>query len=66
VRSIAPAAHVSILSKERSAFAADDMKHCTAETTMGGESRYTGSITYLEMVRDVSKLRAPGPSKRNN
>lgn len=51
------------LSKEWSTFAADDKRHCTAETTMGGESSYTELITCLEMARDVRKLRSPDRSK---
>jgi hypothetical protein len=50
------------LSKEWSTFTADDKRHCTAETTMGGESSYTELITCLEMARDVRKLRAPQKS----
>jgi hypothetical protein len=53
------------LSKEWSQFTADDKRHCTAETTMGGESSYTELVTCLEMARDVRKLREAQP-KRNN
>ena len=61
------------LSKEWSTFAADDKRHCTAETTMGGESSYTELVTCLEMARDVRKWREPsqstpsaGPAKKTN
>jgi hypothetical protein len=58
------------LVKEWPTFAADDKRHCTAETTMGGESSYTELVTCLEMARDVRKLREPQapqsqPSKKN-
>jgi hypothetical protein len=44
------------LSKEWGSFTADDKRHCTAETKMGGESSYTELITCLEMARDVRSL----------
>lgn len=53
------------LSKEWSTFNADDKRHCTAESRMGGESSYTELITCLEMARDVRKLHEP-QAKRNN
>jgi hypothetical protein len=53
------------LSKEWSTFTADDKRHCTAETRMGGESSYTELITCLEMARDVRKLREPQPKAGN-
>jgi hypothetical protein len=53
------------LVKEWPNFAADDKRHCTAETTMGGESSYTELVTCLEMARDVRKLREPQPKKAN-
>lgn len=53
------------LVKEWPSFAVDDKRHCTAETTMGGESSYTELITCLEMARDVRKLREPQPKKTN-
>ena len=46
------------LSKEWSTFNADDKKHCTDESRMGGDSSYTELITCLEMARDVRSLRA--------
>jgi hypothetical protein len=46
------------LSKEWNTFTADDKRHCTAETKMGGESSYTELITCLEMARDVRNLRS--------
>jgi hypothetical protein len=56
------------LSKEWSTFNADDKKHCTDESRMGGDSSYTELITCLEMARDVRKLREPAstaPAKGN-
>jgi hypothetical protein len=53
------------LSKEWSQFTADDKRHCTAETTMGGESSYTELVTCLEMARDVRKLHET-QAKSNN
>ncbi len=53
------------LSKEWSTFNADDKRHCTAESRMGGESSYTELITCLEMARDVRKLHEP-QAKRSN
>jgi hypothetical protein len=53
------------LSKEWSQFTSDDKRHCTAETTMGGESSYTELVTCLEMARDVRKLREPQPKGSN-
>ena len=47
------------LSKEWSTFNADDKRHCTDESRMGGDSSYTELITCLEMARDVRKLREP-------
>ena len=44
------------LKKEWSTFNSDDKRHCTAETTMGGESSYTELVTCLEMARDVREL----------
>jgi hypothetical protein len=46
------------LKKEWSEFSADDKRHCTAETQMGGEASYTELITCLEMARDVEKERS--------
>jgi hypothetical protein len=46
------------LSKEWGTFTAEDRRHCTAETKMGGESSYTELITCLEMARDVRSLRS--------
>jgi hypothetical protein len=43
--------------KEWSTFSAEDKRHCTAETRMGGESSYTEMVTCLEMARDVRNLR---------
>jgi hypothetical protein len=51
------------LVKEWSQFTADDKRHCTAETTMGGESSYTELVTCLEMARDVRKLRESSTTK---
>jgi len=51
------------LVKEWPTFAADDKRHCTAETTMGGESSYTELVTCLEMARDVRKLHEPQTKK---
>jgi len=45
------------LNKVWSTFNPDDKRHCTAETTMGGESSYTELFTCLEMARDVRELR---------
>ncbi len=56
------------LSKEWSTFNADDKRHCTDESRMGGDSSYTELITCLEMARDVRKLRepaSPAPAKAN-
>ena len=44
------------LKKEWSTFNSDDKRHCTAETTMGGESSYTELVTCLEMARAVREL----------
>jgi hypothetical protein len=44
--------------KEWSTFSAEDKRHCTAETRMGGESSYTELVTCLEMARDVRNLRS--------
>jgi hypothetical protein len=46
------------LKKEWSSFSADDKRHCTAETQMGGDASYTELITCLEMARDVRAMRA--------
>lgn len=46
------------LAKEWSTFTADDKRHCTDESRMGGDSSYTELITCLEMARDVRSLRA--------
>jgi hypothetical protein len=46
------------LSKEWSTFNADDKRHCTDESRMGGDSSYTELITCLEMARDVRSLRS--------
>jgi hypothetical protein len=46
------------LAKEWSTFNADDKRHCTDESRMGGDSSYTELITCLEMARDVRSLRA--------
>lgn len=46
------------LSKEWSSFNPEDKRHCTAESTMGGDSSYTELITCLEMARDVRSLHA--------
>jgi hypothetical protein len=54
------------LSKEWSTFTADDKRHCTAETKMGGESSYTELITCLEMARDVRNLRAGTPTTKSS
>jgi len=45
------------LNKVWSTFSADDKKHCTAETKMGGESSYTELITCLEMALAVRSER---------
>jgi hypothetical protein len=44
------------LKKVWSTFNSADKRHCTAETTMGGESSYTELVTCLEMARDVREL----------
>jgi len=54
------------LVKEWPQFTADDKRHCTAETTMGGESSYTELVTCLEMARDVRKLRESSTTKRTD
>lgn len=46
------------LAKEWSTFTADDKRHCTDESRMGGDSSYTELITCLEMARDVRGLRS--------
>lgn len=48
--------------KEWSTFSGDDKKHCTSESTMGGESSYTEMLTCLEMARDVRQLKSEAAS----
>jgi hypothetical protein len=42
--------------KQWSTFSADDMRHCIAETTMGGDPSYTELLTCLEIARDARPL----------
>ena len=45
------------LKKEWSSFTTSDKTSCVALARTGGEPSYTELITYMEMARDVRKLR---------